>query len=128
MMSPWTDLTNSGASYETNAKVDTLTWRDAQNVFSQYYCGEHAPTSPLISPLFGDLSGLPPMLISVGSDELMRDDATRLAQKAREAGVDVILRVGEGMFHCYPACAPIFPEATKALNEICIFINCHLSQ
>ncbi len=127
VMSPWTDLTNSGESYETNARVDTLTWRDAQNVFSQYYCGDHDPRNPLISPLFGDLGGLPPLLIYVGGDELMRDDSTRLAHRAAEAGVDVTLRVGEGLFHCYPACAPIFPEATQALSEIAAFVNRHLT-
>jgi acetyl esterase/lipase len=126
-MSPWTDLTNSGASYQTNAKVDSLTWRDSQETFSNYYCGKHDPKTPLISPLFGDLTGLPPMLIFAGGDELMRDDSTRFADKAKHDGVNVTLRVGAGMFHCYPACAPIFPEATQAMDEICTFVKRHLS-
>jgi len=124
-LSPWTDLKNTGASFETNARVDTLTWRDAQIVFSQYYAGDNDPALPWISPLYGDLAGLPPLLIYVGGDELMRDDSTRLAEKAKIAGVDVTLRVGAGMFHCYPACAPFFPEATQALAEICAFIKAH---
>lgn len=122
-LSPWTDLTNSGESYTTNAKVDSLTWKKAQTIFATYYAGENDPTNPLISPLFGDLSGLPPLLIYVGGNELMRDDSTRFAEKAQAAGVDVTLRIGEGLFHCYPACAPIFPEATQALEEISSFIN-----
>ncbi|MCB0114103.1 MAG: alpha/beta hydrolase [Caldilineaceae bacterium] len=126
-MSPWTDLKNTGESYVTNASVDSLTWRDSQDVFSQYYCGEADAGDPLISPLYGDLSGLPPTLIFVGNDELMRDDSTRLAQRAQAAGVDVTLRVGKGMFHCYPACAPIFPEATQAMDEICVFVKNQLS-
>lgn len=122
-LSPWTDLTNSGASWESNAEVDTLCWKEAQSIFAQYYAGENDPTNPLISPLFGDLQGLPPLLIFAGSDELMRDDSTRLAEKARRAGVEVTLRVGEGLFHCYPACAPLFPEATEAMAEIGGFIK-----
>jgi acetyl esterase/lipase len=65
------------------------------------------------------------MLIYVGGDETLRDDSVRFAEKAKAAGVDVTLRVGEGMFHCYPACAPLFPEATRAMDEICGFIKTH---
>lgn len=125
-MSPWTDLTNSGDSWDTNAKVDTLCWREAQIVFSKYYAADNDPSQPWISPLFGDLHGLPPLLLYAGSDELLRDDATRFAAKAESAGVDVTLRVGKGMFHCYPACAPMFPEATQALAEICAFLNAQI--
>lgn len=127
VLSPWTDLKNSGESFETNAKLDTLTWRDAQIVFSKYYAGDNDPGLPWISPLYGDLKGLPPLLIYVGGDELMRDDSTRFATKAKNADVDVTLRVGEGMFHCYPACAPLFPEATQAMDEICTFIKTHVN-
>jgi len=127
-LSPWTDLTNSGASWETNAKVDTLCWKEAQTIFAQYYVGEHDPANPLISPLFGDLQGLPPLLIFAGGDELMHDDSTRLAEKARQAGVEVTLHVGAGLFHCYPACAPLFPEATAAMAEIGNFIKKRLEE
>lgn len=118
-------MKNTGESFETNATLDTLTWRDAQTIFSKYYAGDNDPGLPLISPLYGDLSGLPPLLLYVGGDELMRDDTVRFAQKAKSAGVDTTLRVGEGLFHCYPACAPAFPEATEVLNEICAFIKTH---
>ncbi len=127
VLSPWTDLKNSGESFETNAKVDSLTWRDSQIIFSKYYAGDNDPSLPWISPLYGDLGGLPPLLIYVGADELMRDDAIRFAEKAELAGVDITLRVGEGMFHCYPACAPLFPEATQAMAEICTFIKTHIN-
>ncbi len=128
VISPWTDLKNSGESFQTNAGVDTLCWKDAQVVFSKYYVGDHDPGLPWISPLYGDLAGLPPLLIYAGADELMRDDSTRFAKKAKDAGVDVTLRVGPGMFHCYPACAPLFPEATLAMAEICEFIKSHINQ
>ncbi len=121
-LSPWIDLTNSGESWESNAEKDHLCWKEAQTIFSKCYTGDHDPALPLISPLFGDLRGLPPLLIYVGGDELMRDDSTRFSRKAKKEGVDVTLRVGAGLFHCYPACAPLFPEATQALEEICDFI------
>jgi acetyl esterase/lipase len=126
-LSPWTDLKNTGESFNTNAKVDTLTWRESQVVFSKYYAGDQDPGQPWISPLYGELHGLPPLRIYVGGDELMRDDSTRFADKAKAAGVDVKLTVGEGLFHCYPACAPLFPEATQALQEICEFIRSRVS-
>jgi len=75
------------------------------------------------SPLYGALHGLPPLFISVGDYETLLDDSTRFAEKARAAGVAVMLRVGEGMVHCYPLLAPLFPEATQALDEISDFIK-----
>lgn len=120
-LSAWTDLTNSGESWLSNAKNDTLCWKDAQTVFGQMYTGDNDPREPLISPLFGDLEGLPPLLMYAGGHETMRDDSIRFAKKAQQAGVEVTLHIGEGLFHCYPACAPMFPEATQALAEICSF-------
>jgi acetyl esterase/lipase len=92
-------------------------------VCSKYYAGDNDPGLPWISPLYGDLRGLPPILIYVGGNETLLDDSTRFAEKAAAAGVDVTLRIGQGMFHCYPACAPLFPEATRAMQEICDFIK-----
>lgn len=122
-LSPWTDLKNTGESLKTNAKVDTLTWADSWTVFSRYYAGEQDPGLPYISPLYGDLQGLPPLFIVVGGDELLRDDSIRFAKKASKAGVNTTLKIGEGLFHCYPVCAPLFPEATEAMNEIYHFIK-----
>jgi acetyl esterase/lipase len=96
-------------------------------VCSKYYVGDHDPRLPWISPLYGDLHGLPPLFICIGTNETMRDDSIRFAEKARAAGVDVTLKVGEEMVHCYPLMAPLFPEATEALNEICSFIRVHLT-
>jgi acetyl esterase/lipase len=56
------------------------------------------------------------------------DDSTRFAERAKEAGVDVALRIGKGLFHCYPVCAPLFPEATQAMAEICAFIREHIGR
>jgi acetyl esterase/lipase len=125
-LSPWTDLKCTGESLRTKAKVDTLTWAESWTVFSKYYVGDNDPCLPWISPLYGDLHGLPPMLIHVGGDEVLLDDSTRFAEKAKDAGVDVTLKVGEGMFHCFPLCAPLFPEARQAMDEICAFIKTHI--
>ncbi|MGB8657123.1 MAG: alpha/beta hydrolase [Candidatus Zixiibacteriota bacterium] len=122
-LSPWTDVKNTGKSWHTNAKVDTLSWKESQVVFSKYYAADNDPGLPWISPLYGDLRGLPPVLIYVGGDETLLDDSTRFAKKAKDSGVNITLKVGEGMFHCYPACSPLFPEARQAMEEIYTFIK-----
>jgi len=126
VLSPWTDLKNTGDSLTKNEKVDFLTWRESWTIFSDYYRGGESPDNPLVSPLYGDLRGLPPLKIFVGGDELLLDDSVRFAQKAKEAGVEVSLVTGKGMFHCYPVCAPLFPEATAAMSELVTFLQAQL--
>lgn len=121
--SPCTDMTLSGLSHKTKAKADPCTPKGANETYTQYYVGRGNPMDPYVSPLFGDLRGLPPVLIQVGEDETLLDDSIRFAEKASEAGVDVILRVWKGMFHCFPLLAPMFREATEALDESCDFIK-----
>lgn len=123
-LSPWTDLKLTGESVRTRARV-SIDPPGMSAVCSKYYAGDHDPGLPWISPLYGDLHGLPPLLIYVGNDEMGRDDSTRFAEKAKAAGVDVTLRIGEGMVHCYPLFAPLFPEATAAMQEIGAFIKTH---
>lgn len=125
-LSPWTDLALTGESHRTKAKV-CLSPKGMAEVCTKYYIGDHDPRDPWISPLYGDLHDLPPLLIYVGEYETLLDDSTRFAAKAEAAGVDVTLRVGDGMIHCYPLLAPLFPEATQALEEICTFIKTHIS-
>lgn len=126
LLSPVTDLTCSGKSYRTNAKR-CLSPDGMGLACGKHYSGELDPALPYISPLFGELHGLPPMLIYVGGHETLLDDSTRFAEKARAAGVDVTLRIGEGLFHCYPACSPMFPEAKTAMAEICDFVRSRLA-
>jgi monoterpene epsilon-lactone hydrolase len=123
-MSPMTDLKLTGESHRTKANV-CISPPGMSVVCSKYYAGENDPALPWISPLYGDLHGLPPLLIYVGEYETLLDDSTRFVEKARAAGVEVTLRVGEGMVHCYPLMAPLFPEATQALEGICGFIQTH---
>lgn len=121
VLSPWTDLALTGESYIKNAKTCVSPEGSAQGC-SMLYADNQDRTNPWISPLYGDLSGLPPLHISVGSDEILLDDSLSFAGKAKKAGVDVTLVVGEGMCHCYPAFAGIFPEATQTMTEIGQFL------
>ena len=88
----------------------------------------HRADHPLISPLFGDLKGLPPLFINSAEDDELFDDGEKFAIKAREAGVDIQFRAGKGMAHCYPLLAPMFREATEAMNEIVYFIKMRLHE
>ena len=81
------------------------------------------PRAPLVSPYFGDLSGLPPLLIQVGSSEVLLSDATRLAEKAKAAGVDVTLEVWPGMQHEWQFAANILPEGKRAISHIGAFVE-----
>jgi monoterpene epsilon-lactone hydrolase len=125
-LSPWTDLKCTGQSYRNNANK-CLSPDGTWTAFSKHYVGDCDPSSSRISPLYGDLHGLPPILIYVGSDEILLDDSIRFAEKAKDAGVDITVRIGDGLFHCYPVCAPLFPEATQAMKDCCDFISMHLS-
>jgi acetyl esterase/lipase len=125
-ISPWTDLTCSSDSYRTKNKV-SLAPLNSWTVFSKYYCGENKATNPLISPLFGDLKGLPPVLLNSGADDELNQDGEEFFLKARSSGVDITFKAGIGMVHCYPLLAPMFPEATEAMDEIVDFVKKHLS-
>jgi len=120
--SPCVDMTLSGESHKTRAKADPCTPKGMTETYFKYYVGEGEATHPYASPLFGDLKGLPPIIIQVGNDETLRDDSVRFAEKAIQSGVEVKCRVWKGMFHCFPLLAPIFPEATEALDQVCNFI------
>lgn len=122
-LSPWTDLKCTGNSY---LRKDPLAPDGSWHVFGKYYAGENDPALPLISPLYGDLAGLPPLLIYAGENESMLDDSTQFAEKAKRSGVDVRLHIGKGMVHCYPALSPLFQEAKEAMKDICSFLRTHL--
>jgi acetyl esterase/lipase len=126
-ISPWTDLTCSGESYQTKNKR-SLAPLHSWTVFSNHYVGNNDPKNPLISPLFGDLSGLPPLFINSGEDDELFDDGRLFAEKAKQTGVDVTFTAGKDMVHCYPLMAPMFREATEAMDEIITFIVKHLQE
>ncbi len=123
LISPWTDLTASGESTTTKSAVDPMLQLSMLNPFAERYAGGRALDDPGISPLFANLAGLPPLLVQVGSDEILLSDSTRLVEKARASGVSVDLDVREGMWHVYQAFAGMMPEATTALVEAASFIR-----
>jgi len=115
-------LADSGSRI-TKAKRDyVLATPDLLRSAALYLDGAD-PQTPLASPLYGDLAGLPPLLIQVGSDEVLLDDATRLAEKAQAAGVDVSLEVWEGMFHVWQMVAVFVPEGRQAIEQIAQFVE-----
>lgn len=126
-MSPWADLTCSGESYSTKNKR-SLAPLNSWYVFRNHYAGKTDPSHPLISPLFGDPTGLPPIHINAGTDDELYDDGRRFYLKAKEKGVEISFTSGEGMVHCYPLFSPAFKEATEAMNEICHFISSNFTK
>lgn len=122
-MSPWTDLTCSSGSYLTCAARDPLLTRGVLlEMAAQYLAGQSART-PLASPSSADLSGLPPLLIQVGADEVLLDDAAGLAGRAREAGVAVELQVWPEMIHVWQMFSGALPEADLAIAQIASFVG-----
>ena len=116
--SPWVDLACTGETLETNAAVDlTATKASLLRMAGQYLHGAD-PHTPLTSPLYADLSGLPPLLIVVGGDEALLDDSVRLARSSGMAGVDVALYIGAGMQHIFPIYCGAIPEADVAVAMI----------
>jgi epsilon-lactone hydrolase len=122
-ISPWTDLAGTGASMVTRAKADPILSPSANTPEARCYLGDADLRTPLASPLYADLHGLPPLLLQVGDDEILLDDSTRLAERAREAGVEVRLAVWPGMWHVWHAFAPFVPEAQRAIDELGAFVR-----
>lgn len=126
LMSPWTDLTASGASYQSRAEADPIHQRAMILVLARTYLGKDGDVSdPLASPLYADLTGLPPLLVQVGDRETVRDDSTELAVKAKAAGVDVELQVWDGMIHVFQM-FPEIPQAREAIASLAAFLRNHL--
>jgi len=117
-ISPWTDLTMSGESYKTKAAVDPIVSRPVIDKMARAYLGATDPRTALASPLFADLRGLPPLLIHVGGDEVLLDDAVQLADRARAAGVPVSLEVWERMIHVWHWFLPMLDEAERAVQVV----------
>ena len=122
-ISPWVDLTCSGASYRTMAEADPIVRRAGVEEMALAYLGATSPRTPLASPLFADLRGLPPLLIHVGRDEVLLDDAVQLAERARAAGVDATLDIYERMIHVWHWFLPMLDEAQTAVEAIGRFVR-----
>jgi monoterpene epsilon-lactone hydrolase len=123
LLSPWVDLTNTAHSYQRNGETDKMFSLTSATDASALYVGEHDRKDPLVSPLFGSWSGMPPLLIQVGSIETLLDDAAELASVAAAAGVDVEHHVFAEMPHVWQINYPAFPEAVDAVTQIGAFVS-----
>ncbi len=121
-LSPWTDLEGLGESVKTKDKSDPWIRGDRITLSSRLYVKETDYRNPLAAPLHADPTGLPPLLILVGSEETLLDDSTRFAEKAQRAGVDVTLEIWDGMIHVWPFFAGILPEGMLAFQRMGGFI------
>jgi len=122
-LSPWTDLAITGESWSTKAEVELILDPDEVSKSAKMYLRDANPYTPLASPLYADLTGLPPLLIQVGTDEILLSDSTRFAERAKAAGVNVKLEIWEGMFHVWHFVANILPEGRQAIDRIGHFID-----
>ncbi len=122
-MSPWTDLALTGVSLTENAAADPMLNADDLPQAAADYLAGTDPHHPYASPLYGNPSGLPPVLILVGSDEILRDDAVRMAEKLRAANPRSELQVWPQMPHVWQAYTPVLPEARYAVADIGDFVR-----
>ena len=123
--SPWIDLEGLGESVTTKAATDPLVQKDMLLQLGAWYLAGANPRTPLAAPLYADLRQLPPLLIQVGTAEILLDDATRLAAKATAAGVDVTLEPWEDMIHVWQLFAPMLPEGQQAIERMGTFMQQH---
>lgn len=123
VLSPWTDLSLNGESWQENAQVDYLIHGPKLKEAVRLYLKDASPQMPLASPIYANLQGLPPLFIQVGSEEVLLSDSQRLAENARLSGVDVTLEVWEGMQHVWHFAASFLPEARQAIERIGEFIR-----
>lgn len=124
LFSPFVDFTLSGASVVSNSRRDPIFTLAFAAAIRACYAPPERFLDPAVSPLFGDFHGFPPLLIQVGSSEMLLDDATRAAARADAAGVCVELEIWDRMPHVFQA-LPILPQAGKALESVIRFINLH---
>ncbi|WP_411146976.1 alpha/beta hydrolase fold domain-containing protein [Streptomyces sp. x-80] len=125
VLSPWTDLTQSGATMASRAEADPALTPEALKIRAADYLAGADPRTALASPLFADLRGLPSLLIQAGGREILLDDALRLAARAARADVPVTLQTFPGAPHVFQGFAPLVDEATRALDHVAAFINSH---
>jgi len=128
LFSPWTDLTGTSPSVKYNEKRDSMLYGPKLVEAGQIYLNGADAKNPLASPLFGDLKGLPPLLIQVGTPEILLDDSTRLAAQARAAGVPVEISLWDNLPHVWQVSQVFMPEARQALDQAVAFAKAKLAQ
>jgi epsilon-lactone hydrolase len=128
VMSPYADLTLAGATMDTRRDLDPLLSPEALRARVPDYTAGHDPALALISPIFADLAGLPPLIIQAGTHEVLLDDAIRLARQAATADVAVTLDITPGVPHVFQAYAPILDEGAAALDRAGQLLSAHLAR
>lgn len=124
LLSPWTDMEGTGESMKTRADVEPWLDPDKNHQVAKLYLRDLDPRHPLVSPIYADLHGLPPMLVHVGDDECLLDDSVRLVERVRNAGVETKFKIWDEMWHVFHG-FPI-PEAQQAIEEIGAFVRTRL--
>lgn len=124
--SPLADWTASGQSHRVNKDLDPFVTADMLTDLGRAYLGDHDRRDPLASPIFGEMTGLPPLLILVGTAESLLDDARSVARSAEDAGVEVELTLFEDMFHLWPMFASVLPEGQQAIDLAGAFVRKHI--
>ncbi len=122
-LSPWTDLALTGESYTRNARSDPMLNAKQVPALARHYLASTDPKHPYASPVYGDPRGLPPTLIQVGSDEILRDDAERIAENLRAAASSVDLQIWRDMPHVWQTMTRVLPEAQQAIDRIGEFVR-----
>jgi len=126
-ISPWCDLAMSMPSIDTNAPYDFTNRRQA-SIWGSWYRAGADPRHPEISPLYADLAGLPPLLLQVGSAEMLADEVAALAHRAEQAGVEVTLETWDHMFHIWHFAALVLPQGAAAIDHVGRFVRYHTSR
>jgi len=121
-ISPWSDMESTGGSMMTNSESDPSVSKERLLKLAGIYLNGKNPQAPLASPIHADLTGLPPLLLQVGSIEVLLDDSTMLKEQSHKAGVSVQMEVWDDMPHVWHHYAPILPEARKAISKIGEFL------
>lgn len=125
--SPWTDLAGNGASSRTNDGADPMFHLENIGDFAAAYLDGERPDAPAVSPVYANLAGFPPLLLHVGSTEILLDDARRMHARVGEAGGTSELRIFDNVAHCWQMLVPWVPEATASLREAAAFISRHVT-
>jgi monoterpene epsilon-lactone hydrolase len=126
-ISPWLDLSQSFASWESKAKDDPLLEHEQIQICAEAYLDGADPKAPTASPVFADLRGLSPLLVQVGGAEVLVDESVEFAKRAKAAGVDATIDVAEDMIHVWHAFADLLPEGRDALDELAAFLDAKLT-
>ena len=122
-LSPWVDMEGLGDSMTTRADRDPMVQKEGLVAMAGVYLADADPRSPLAAPMYADLSGLPPLLIQVGGSETLFDDAIRLDEKARAAGVETTFEEWEDMIHVWHIFAPMLDEGQEAIQRMAEFMR-----